>query len=52
MDCVEAHNLPQSGEHTPHYHKTSDTIDTLHMPFMTDVVGVLVGALAQWVSPQ
>ncbi len=52
MDCVEAHNLPQSGEHTPHYHKTSDTIDTLHMPFMTDVVGVLVGALAQWASPQ
>lgn len=46
MDCVEAHNLAESGEKTPHYHQTSDTFDTLYMPFTTQVAGVLVGTLA------
>ena len=51
MDCVEAHNLPGSGEQTPHYHRRSDTIDTLAMPFTTRVVQVIVGALATWAEP-
>ncbi len=46
MDCVEAHNLPASGEHTPHYHKASDTFETLHMPFTTRVTEVLVATFA------
>ena len=48
MDCVEAHNLPASGEDTPHYHQTSDTLDTLHMPFTTRVAGVITATLALW----
>lgn len=46
MDCVEAHNIPSSGETTPHYHRISDTIDTLHLPFTTEVVGLIVATLA------
>lgn len=48
MDCVEAHNLPASGEHTPHYHQTTDTVDTLHLPFTARVTGVIVASLGQW----
>ena len=51
MDCVEAHNLPASGEDTPWYHTSSDTIDTLSMPFTTRVAQVIVGALATWADP-
>jgi Zn-dependent M28 family amino/carboxypeptidase len=46
MDCVEAHNIPSSGEMTPHYHRISDTIDTIHLPFTTTVVGMIVASLA------
>jgi Zn-dependent M28 family amino/carboxypeptidase len=46
MDCVEAHNLPASGEDLGHYHRSSDTLDTLHLPFTTRVVGVIVATLA------
>jgi hypothetical protein len=48
MDCVEAHNVGSSGEDTPHYHQTTDTIETLHMPFTTRVTGVIVATLAVW----
>ena len=51
MDCVEAHNLPLSGEETPHYHKTTDTLDTLHLPFTTRVAGVVVATLASLAEP-
>jgi Zn-dependent M28 family amino/carboxypeptidase len=47
MDCVEAHNLPATGESTPHYHRTTDTIDTLHLPFTARVVGLTVATLAE-----
>ncbi len=46
MDCVEAHNVAASGESTPHYHQTSDTLATLNMPFTTRVAQVLVATLA------
>ncbi len=52
MDCVEAHNIASSGEDTPHYHRTSDTIDTLHMPFTTSVVAVIVATLADLGAPR
>jgi hypothetical protein len=42
MDCVEAHNIPSSGETLPHYHKPTDTVDTLYMPLTTDVTRVIV----------
>lgn len=48
MDCVEAHNLRTSPEDTPHYHQTSDTLDTLHLPFTASVTGVIVATLARW----
>ena len=52
MDCVEGHNLSAStGESTPHYHDASDTIDTLHLPFTTRVVGVMVAHFATWGEP-
>ena len=51
MDCVEAHNVRGSGEDTPHYHRTSDTLETLHMPFTRDVAGVLVATLSAWGEP-
>ncbi len=50
MDCVEAHNVRGSGESTPHYHRTTDTVDTLHLPFTTRVTGVIVATLATWAS--
>ncbi len=52
MDCVEAHNIGSSGESTPHYHRTSDTIDTLHMPFTTKVAGVIVASFADLGDPR
>ncbi len=52
MDCVEAHNVPASGEETPHYHRWTDTIDTLHMPFTTRVAAVVTATLAEWAGPQ
>lgn len=48
MDCVEAHNVPSSGEDTPHYHRTTDTPDTVHLPFTARVAGVIVATLAGW----
>ena len=51
MDCVEAHNEPGSGEDTPHYHRTSDTIETVHLPFTARVTQVLVVTFAGWVKP-
>ncbi|MCP4804976.1 MAG: M20/M25/M40 family metallo-hydrolase [Proteobacteria bacterium] len=51
MDCVEAHNVYESGEETPHYHQTSDTLDTLHMPFTTKVGQVMVATVAGWAEP-
>ncbi len=46
MDCVEAHNIPASGETLGHYHRSSDTLETLDLPFTTRVVGVIVATLA------
>ena len=51
MDCVEAHNVPASGEGTPHYHRVTDMLDTLHMPLTTRVVGVMVATLAELAEP-
>lgn len=51
MDCVEAHNVSGSGEDTPHYHQTSDTFETLHMPKTTKVAGVIVATLAELAEP-
>jgi Zn-dependent M28 family amino/carboxypeptidase len=50
MDCVEAHNLPTE-EDTPHYHKTTDVMSTLHMSFTTKVVGVILVTLAELAEP-
>jgi len=46
MDCVEAHNLPASEESLPHYHKSTDTLETLYMPFTTKVAGVIIATFA------
>ena len=46
MDCVEAHNIPSSGENTPHYHMPEDRPETLHMPFTTKVASVIVATFA------
>lgn len=51
MDCVEAHNVPSSDEELPHYHRATDTPDTLHMPFTTRVAQVIVATLATWAEP-
>jgi hypothetical protein len=51
MDCVEAHNVAGSTEDTPHYHRPTDTIDTLHMPFTTKVTGVIITTLAELAEP-
>jgi hypothetical protein len=51
MDCVEAHNIPASGESTPHYHMPTDRTDTLHMPFTTRVAGVIVATFADLGQP-
>ena len=49
MDCWEAHN--NGGETTPHYHKTTDTIDTLNLDCMTQVVQVNVASVAELARP-
>ena len=51
MDCVEAHDVPSSGETLPHYHRSSDTLDTLHMGFTTRVAQVLVATFAELGEP-
>lgn len=51
MDCVEAHNIASSGEDTPHYHRPTDTLATLHMGFTTKVVGVITTTLAELAAP-
>ncbi|MBX3158089.1 MAG: M20/M25/M40 family metallo-hydrolase [Deltaproteobacteria bacterium] len=51
MDCVEAHNVAGSTEDTPHYHRPTDTLDTLHMPFTTKVAGVVITTLAELAEP-
>lgn len=51
MDCVEAHNIAGTTEDTPHYHRPTDTIDTLHMPFTTKVTGVIITTLAELAEP-
>ncbi len=51
MDCVEAHNVPASGESTPHYHLTTDRVETLYMPFTARVVGVIVATFADLGGP-
>lgn len=50
MDCVEAHN-GLSDETLPHYHRTSDTFETLHLPFTAKVARTIVAALAGWAGP-
>lgn len=50
MDCVEAHNLP-TDEDTPHYHRMTDTMSTLHMGFTTKVAGVITVTLAELAEP-
>ncbi len=50
MDCVEAHNVRGSGEDTPHYHRTTDTVDTLYLPFTTRVTQVTTVTFAGWVG--
>jgi Zn-dependent M28 family amino/carboxypeptidase len=51
MDCVEAHNISGSMEDTPHYHRPTDTLATLHMGFTTKVVGVITTTLAELAVP-
>jgi len=51
MDCVEAHNVFASGETTPHYHVSTDNMDTIHLGFTTRVVKVLVATFAYWSEP-
>ncbi len=51
MDCVEAHNVATAQEDTPHYHRTTDTLDTLHMPMTTKVAGVMLATLAELAEP-
>jgi hypothetical protein len=50
MDCVEAHNVRGSGERTPNYHRTTDTTDTLYLPFTTRVTQVTTVTFAKWVG--
>ena len=52
MDCYEAHANPGgSGESTPHYHKTSDTIETLDLAQTTEAVRAAVSATALLAGP-
>jgi hypothetical protein len=50
MDCREAH-LGQDGETTPHYHRTSDTIATLDLPRMTEVIRATTATAATLAVP-
>lgn len=49
MDCWDAHN--GGGETTPHYHRTSDTIATLNLDCMTQVVQVNIASVAELAHP-
>jgi hypothetical protein len=50
MKCWNAHNGgPQT---TLHYHKNPDTIDTLNLPCMTQVLQVNVAAVAALARPR
>ncbi|MEW6747612.1 MAG: M20/M25/M40 family metallo-hydrolase [Planctomycetota bacterium] len=49
MDCWDAHN--GGGESTPHYHRSTDTIDTLNLDCMTQVVQVNVAVVAELAGP-
>ena len=51
MDCVEAHNIPSSGETVPHYHRPTDRTETLHLPFTTRVSVLHVAAFAELGQP-
>jgi hypothetical protein len=51
MDCVEAHNIATTMEDTPHYHRTTDSFDTLHMGMTTKVASVIVVTLAELAEP-
>jgi hypothetical protein len=47
MDCYEAHQNPGgSGESTPHYHRTTDTIETLDLDQTTEAVRTTVATMA------
>lgn len=48
MDCVESHNDSHSHEDLPHYHRSTDTLDTVYLPFTARVTGVIVATLAGW----
>lgn len=52
MDCVEAHNLPATRETLGHYHRSTDTLETLHIPFTTRVAAVIVATLTDLAVPQ
>ena len=49
MDCWEAHNV--GGETTPHYHRSTDTIETLNLDCMTQAVQVSVASVAALAGP-
>jgi len=51
MDCWQAHNGSIGGETTPHYHRTSDTIGTLNLACMTEVIQVNVASVADLAVP-
>jgi hypothetical protein len=52
MDCYEAHANPGgSGESTPYYHTTSDTIDTLDLAQTTEAVRAAVAGTAALAAP-
>ena len=49
MDCWDAHN--GGGESTPHYHRSTDTVATLNLDCMTEVVQVNVASVAELAIP-
>jgi Zn-dependent M28 family amino/carboxypeptidase len=52
MDCYEAHLDPGgSGESTPHYHRTTDTIETLDLAQTTEAVRATVATMAVLSQP-
>jgi hypothetical protein len=51
MDCYEAHGNPGSGESTPHYHRTTDTISTLDLAQTTEAVRAAVVAILLLAEP-
>jgi hypothetical protein len=52
MDCYEGHANPGgSGESTPHYHRTTDTIETLDLAQTTEAVRAAVSATAMAAVP-